>query len=503
MTEPLKPSNDNKNELAELKQQMFYSKLIVGGIITIVLILYFSNFHNSVSIENGDWGTFGDFVGGILNPIIAAFALYWLITSVNLQIQELKKTNEALERTVETAKKQQDQVSIQNFENLFFQLIKAKNEALENIQHTEKKSDKNENLISGNSTKSVDAIKNHIIEFKNSPKNDWNKYYEENMIDYTSSYFGICYHLIDIIENNECFDYSSERKIHKELLKKKQKLYFDIFKSTLTKHELEAFFFNFINAHSNKPLKRIIEKYQFFNNLPIDHDRSYEKSHRLTRYAYHYDPITFEENSSWKNYFSEVSKIDITISLQDLECTFQKLKSIGIIKPSIIYGFFPNFFESTSGFCHQFNENINSKNIYNIFSEENLNKIKISTPYTNPLSEISIRKQSIEAIDIFIKECITWFEKNDIQDYNEKIAEIGFPEDRKSIKKLNEIKENHKAELNKYNEAIKDLDQKLNSVQQSKDTLTVFILIKYGISFTEYCDYINSKQTIDNPTQQS
>ena len=139
MTEPIKP----ENELAKLKQQMFYSKLIVGGIIALVLIAYFSNFHVSVSVDNGDWGTFGDFFGGILNPVIASFALYWLITSVNLQIQELKKTNEALATTVATAKEQQNQVSIQNFENLFFQLIKAKNESLEKIQHKERDSNEN------------------------------------------------------------------------------------------------------------------------------------------------------------------------------------------------------------------------------------------------------------------------------------------------------------------------------------------------------------------------
>ncbi len=135
MTEPIKP----ENELAKLKQQMFYSKLIVGGIIALVLIAYFSNFHVSVSVDNGDWGTFGDFFGGILNPVIASFALYWLITSVNLQIQELKKTNEALEKTVETAEKQQNQASIQNFESLFFQLLKTKNDSLEDIEYKNQK----------------------------------------------------------------------------------------------------------------------------------------------------------------------------------------------------------------------------------------------------------------------------------------------------------------------------------------------------------------------------
>ncbi|MEQ1582511.1 MAG: hypothetical protein ABL862_08735 [Candidatus Nitrotoga sp.] len=38
------------------------------------------------------WGAFGDYVGGILNPLVASFALYWLVTSVRLQKQELHET---------------------------------------------------------------------------------------------------------------------------------------------------------------------------------------------------------------------------------------------------------------------------------------------------------------------------------------------------------------------------------------------------------------------------
>jgi len=48
------------------------------------------------SHDPATWGQFGDFIGGLLNPLIAYLAFYWLITSVRIQKQELKETREEL-----------------------------------------------------------------------------------------------------------------------------------------------------------------------------------------------------------------------------------------------------------------------------------------------------------------------------------------------------------------------------------------------------------------------
>jgi hypothetical protein len=46
--------------------------------------------------SGGNWGTFGDFIGGVLNPVVAYAAFYWLTQSVRLQKQELSETRLAL-----------------------------------------------------------------------------------------------------------------------------------------------------------------------------------------------------------------------------------------------------------------------------------------------------------------------------------------------------------------------------------------------------------------------
>jgi hypothetical protein len=59
-------------------------------------------------------GQFGDFVGGLLNPIVAYSAFYWLTQSVRLQKEELSETRAALVEaaTAQTAQVQYAQTSV-------------------------------------------------------------------------------------------------------------------------------------------------------------------------------------------------------------------------------------------------------------------------------------------------------------------------------------------------------------------------------------------------------
>lgn len=52
------------------------------------------------------WGQFGDYFGGLLNPLIAFLAFYWLTQSVLLQKQELAETKDALKESAESQSKQ-------------------------------------------------------------------------------------------------------------------------------------------------------------------------------------------------------------------------------------------------------------------------------------------------------------------------------------------------------------------------------------------------------------
>lgn len=58
---------------------------------------YFVWFRDQPSATDPDkWGTFGDYFGGIMNPIVAFAAFYWLTQSVKLQKEELAATRKEL-----------------------------------------------------------------------------------------------------------------------------------------------------------------------------------------------------------------------------------------------------------------------------------------------------------------------------------------------------------------------------------------------------------------------
>lgn len=82
----------------------------VAGFGVILIAAYFWYFGVKLeqpAAENAEkWGQFGDFVGGLLNPMVAFAAFYWLTQSVKLQKTELAETRKALEGAEEAQKKQ-------------------------------------------------------------------------------------------------------------------------------------------------------------------------------------------------------------------------------------------------------------------------------------------------------------------------------------------------------------------------------------------------------------
>lgn len=303
--------------------------------------LGFTPISNLKLLDSGDWGTFGDFIGGILNPIFALFAFYWLTYSVRLQIKELKDTRTELakasvaqeksaehqesiaeleQKNVDTQKEilelqkqslqsqidanaaQQQQIAIQNFESLFFELLKAKTEVTENISINIDKSNP-QNIIHGKG-----AIEKHILYFKKkNKKSNWEEYYTENLLSQFGSYFRLSYQVVKLINNNESL------KLYKGYKDKsysvKQKEYFDIFRATFNQYELEAFFFNCAYSYGDRKFKVLLEDYGFFEPLLID--TSKDLIHKLTGLAYQYNAIAFEENDDWQLYFSDIENLKI------------------------------------------------------------------------------------------------------------------------------------------------------------------------------------------------
>ncbi len=97
-------NSKNKDDANSLNTKWFIIALCL--IASVILGFYFGNFHGGLSSDNGIWGTFGDYVGGILNPLIAAFAFYLIAKTYELQKKELEATRKLLEISTDVQKNQ-------------------------------------------------------------------------------------------------------------------------------------------------------------------------------------------------------------------------------------------------------------------------------------------------------------------------------------------------------------------------------------------------------------
>lgn len=74
--------------------------------IACVFWFYLINFSGGLSNKTENWGAFGDFVGGTLNPILSFMALIALLLTIILQSRELEATREELSRSATAQEKQ-------------------------------------------------------------------------------------------------------------------------------------------------------------------------------------------------------------------------------------------------------------------------------------------------------------------------------------------------------------------------------------------------------------
>jgi hypothetical protein len=84
--------------------------LLIAAVVALgAYIAQFSNY--DFSTDPAEWGQFGDYMGGILNPMVAFGAFLWLVESVRVQDSELTQTKDAL-RASQVAQQQQADTSL-------------------------------------------------------------------------------------------------------------------------------------------------------------------------------------------------------------------------------------------------------------------------------------------------------------------------------------------------------------------------------------------------------
>ncbi|MEW8071926.1 MAG: hypothetical protein AB2725_03710 [Candidatus Thiodiazotropha endolucinida] len=95
-------------------------------------LLYFSKFNDGLSVKHEIWGVFGDFIGGLLNPVFSFLALVALLLTIVLQSKELEQSRKELKRTAEANIAQANYFSSQQKREDIYKLITKLSERINN-----------------------------------------------------------------------------------------------------------------------------------------------------------------------------------------------------------------------------------------------------------------------------------------------------------------------------------------------------------------------------------
>ncbi|WP_313334029.1 hypothetical protein [Comamonas sp.] len=92
--------DESSEQLVQLERKVRTWKWWVAGfavcLVATYLIYFGVHLGQSAATDASTWGTFGDFVGGLMNPVVAFAAFFWLTESVKIQKQELADTRAEL-----------------------------------------------------------------------------------------------------------------------------------------------------------------------------------------------------------------------------------------------------------------------------------------------------------------------------------------------------------------------------------------------------------------------
>jgi hypothetical protein len=256
----------NKVLYKVLSAAIFFAGLLLS--INIILITF---------TDRG--GVFGDFLGGVLNPVLTFFTLFGLIVTIVIQRQELRLARHEYEKTA-------DALSTQAIETTFFNIIELHHKIVDNLKaDLEELSNKTETqkIIKGLSASILKAqigtsfashnlkiqgravfeeILNFLSVEAESPEDSLNryKYIQTHHNHMLGHYFRNLYQALKIINGYE------ENKLSLEQKRK----YASILRAQLSTKELALLFINCIEGVSDSgEFKNLLIEFQMLEHLPI------------------------------------------------------------------------------------------------------------------------------------------------------------------------------------------------------------------------------------------
>ncbi|MBA4256404.1 MAG: hypothetical protein C0445_11070 [Polaromonas sp.] len=251
------------------------------------IVTYAVTFRDLPATENPQaWGTFGDFLGGLLNPLVSTLTLFVAISVWRLQRGELELTRKELEQTKLAMEEQAKTAEQQRQEQRFFDLLNVYQRTVDSISHLTEKTHRD--TIETVTTNGKSALAAYLSDYNDGGYGGrkWTEYAEDGR----ASWWRV--HRIEKItmkSQHECVSYwtkDATRFDHyfrvvfrilseaEGLLGDQHIRYIKLFRAQLSRSELIILAYNLWLDDEGKEMIPLADKYGLLKHLPKGHLRT-------------------------------------------------------------------------------------------------------------------------------------------------------------------------------------------------------------------------------------
>ncbi|GFM87776.1 hypothetical protein PSCICO_31750 [Pseudomonas cichorii] len=104
--------------------------MLIFLVLTVFVVGYYC-----MGLDGGiSWGTFGDYFGGVLNPILSFLALFAVVRGLGFQFEELKGNREEAKSALDLQLEQTKIFKQQSFESVFFGLLQLYSKSIDELE---------------------------------------------------------------------------------------------------------------------------------------------------------------------------------------------------------------------------------------------------------------------------------------------------------------------------------------------------------------------------------
>lgn len=226
--------------------------LFATASISIVILTILGLLHPKKYVELGAWG---DFFGGVANPLLTFLTFAAVLVTVWLQHEELGLSRAELSRSANALEKQIESIGKQNFENTYFQMLTIHNDIVNSIDlvSTGKPNQYGRDCFSTFYTRFTKLLRDEQTKKTTSADNMLPRAYQNFWKDHQPElghYYRYLYRFVLFIKETDGADF-----------------YMNLLRAQLSDQEFLLLFYNALSP-SGAPFKPLIEEWALLDNMP-------------------------------------------------------------------------------------------------------------------------------------------------------------------------------------------------------------------------------------------